>query len=42
MQVALEKRSERSSEVSSLVAQTEQSIAALTAALAGLEAAKLM
>jgi Dynamin family len=37
MQIALEKRIARSSEVGSLVAQTEQSIAALTAALAGLQ-----
>jgi tRNA U34 5-carboxymethylaminomethyl modifying GTPase MnmE/TrmE len=37
MQIALEKRSARSSEVGSLVAQTERSIAALTAALEGLQ-----
>jgi hypothetical protein len=40
MQIALEKRSARSSEVASLVAQAEQSIAALSAALAGLDNAK--
>ena len=42
MQIALEKRSARSSEVASLVAQAEQSIAALFAALAGLENAKFI
>jgi len=40
MQIALEKRSVRSSEVSSLVAQAEQSIVALSAVLEGLETAK--
>ncbi len=39
MQIALEKHSARSSEVGSLVAETEQSISALRAALAGLQQA---
>ena len=39
MQIALDKRSARSSEVGALVAQTEQAIAALAAALSGLESA---
>ena len=39
MQIALEKRSARSSEVSSLVAEAEQSIAALSAVVHGLETA---
>ncbi len=42
MQIALEKRSARSSEVGSLVARMEQSIAALSAALAGLETARFV
>ena len=42
MQIALEKRSVRSSEVSSLVAQAEQSIVALSAVLEGLETAKFV
>ena len=42
MQIALEKRSVRSSAVSSLVAQAEQSIVALSAVLEGLETAKFI
>jgi hypothetical protein len=42
MQIALEKREARSSEVGSLVAQAEQSVAALSAVLEGLEAARFI
>ena len=41
MQIALAKRSARSAEVATLVAQVEQSIAALSAALDGLESAEV-
>ena len=40
MRIALAKRSARSAEVATLVAQAEQSIAALSGALAGLESAR--
>jgi len=42
MQIALKKRSARSSEVSALVAEAEQSIAVLSAVVQGLETARFV